>query len=36
VQCHDHAVAVLDDAEMTDAGRIALRELARQCVERHF
>ena len=23
-------------AEMTDAGRIALRELARQCVERHF
>ncbi|MSS45854.1 polyprenyl synthetase family protein [Cutibacterium sp. WCA-380-WT-3A] len=34
--CHDRAVAALDDAEMTDAGRVALRELARQCVERHF
>ncbi|AOH44594.1 polyprenyl synthetase family protein [Propionibacterium sp. NM47_B9-13] len=35
-QCHDRAVAALDDAEMTDAGRVALRELAHQCVERDF
>ena len=36
VQCHDRAVAALENVEMTEDGRVALRELARQCVERHF
>ncbi|MDO4411619.1 polyprenyl synthetase family protein [Cutibacterium sp.] len=35
-ECHRRAVAALDDAKMTQAGKTALRELARQCVERRF
>ncbi|OCK13842.1 polyprenyl synthetase family protein [Cutibacterium avidum] len=35
-ECHRRAVAALDGAEMAEAGRTALRELARQCVERRF
>lgn len=33
-ECHRRAVAVLEATPMTDAGRTALRELARLCVER--